>query len=99
MPFMAVSLSEVAAEKIEMLNGSVADTPEDADFVLYISAVSKDTMSVRQRSVEDIVVLSKNNEVALVDLSQYYRFMELLLPIHLLLCLVIKITQIKHYLK
>ena len=81
MPFMAVSLSEVAVEKIEMLNGNVADTPEDADFVLYISAVSKDTMSVRQRSVDDIVVLSKNNEVALVDLSQHYRFIELLLPI------------------
>lgn len=81
MPFMAVSLEECVNEKIEMLSGSVAATPDEADFTLYVSANSTDTMSTRKRSVDDLSILTKENDVALVDLSQHYRFNEILLPL------------------
>ena len=81
LPFMAVSLEDCANEKIDMLYGETVAMPKDADFTLYISANSTDTMNTRKRSVEDIFTLTKEREVALVDLSEHYRFAEILLPL------------------
>lgn len=81
LPFMAVSLEDCVNEKIEMLRGEMVATPKESDFTLYISANSTDTMNTRKRSVEDIMTLTKENEVALVDLSEHYRFSEILLPL------------------
>lgn len=81
MPFMAVSLEDCINEKINMQSANIVTTPDEADFTLYVSAISTDTMNVRKRSVEDIFTLTKSNEVALVDLSEHYRFSEILLPL------------------
>ena len=81
LPFMAVSLEECVNEKIAMLYGEDVPMSKDADFTLYVSSNSTDTMNTRKRSVEDIFTLTKENEVALVDLSEHYRFAEILLPL------------------
>ena len=81
MPFMAVSLEDCVKEKLDMLGAEETQTPKEADFTLYISANSTDTMNTRKRSVEDILTLSEENEVALVDLSQHYRYAEIILPL------------------
>ncbi|MBO6303598.1 MAG: DUF4127 family protein, partial [Selenomonadaceae bacterium] len=81
MPFMAVSLEDCVKEKLDMLGAEETQTPKEADFTLYISANSTDTMNTRKRSVEDILTLAEENEVALVDLSQHYRYAEILLPL------------------
>lgn len=81
MPFMAISLEDCVKEKLTMLGAIETQTPSEADFTIYISANSTDTMNTRKRSVEDILTLTEENEVALVDLSQHYRYAEILLPL------------------
>lgn len=81
MPFMAISLEDCVKEKLTMLGAIETQTPSEADFTMYISANSTDTMNTRKRSVEDILTLTEENEVALVDLSQHYRYAEILLPL------------------
>lgn len=81
MPFMAISLEDCVKEKLAMLGATETQTPAEADFTMYVSANSTDTMNTRKRSVEDLLTLTEENDVALVDLSWHYRYGEILLPL------------------
>ncbi|MEX5286020.1 DUF4127 family protein [Selenomonas sputigena] len=82
LPFMAISLQETAWEKIALFGGEPADTPENADFVLFIAAGSEKTVGSRSESAERLAhYLTAGVPVALVDLSKHFAAEETLLPL------------------
>ncbi len=81
MPYMAVSVEETVLEKIHMLHGETTASPDAADFILYISCGTEDTLAVRQKSAAHIKeLLTSGKKVALVDLSKHFTAEETLLP-------------------
>lgn len=81
MPYMAVSTAATAAEKIQMLHGRLVDTPEEADFILFISCGTEKTAGSRAASAQRIMdYLNTGKKVALVDLSKHFTAEETLLP-------------------
>ena len=82
LPFMAISLRETAREKIAVFGGECTASAASADFVLFISAGSEETLSSRRKSVERIErYLASGTPVALVDLSRHFAAEETLLPL------------------
>ena len=82
LPFMAVSLRETAMEKVAVVGGECTASAASADFVLFISAGSEETLSSRRKSVERIERhLASGTPVALVDLSRHFAAEETLLPL------------------
>ena len=82
LPFMAISLRETAREKIAVFGGECTASAASADFVLFISAGSEETLSSRRKSVERIERhLASGTPVALVDLSRHFAAEETLLPL------------------
>ena len=81
MPYMASSTEETAREKIQMLQGEIVTDPADADFILYLSCGTKDSLSGRQANVRQIQDwLAEGRRIALVDLSEHFQAQEVLLP-------------------
>ena len=83
-PFMAVSNDITAREKIILLGGTYAETPEDADMTLFISAGDSNTDTLTSRIPAAAAIkkmLAENHRIALVDLSRHFCTEETLLPI------------------
>ena len=83
MPYMAVSTGVCAEEKVQLLGGRLAETPEEADFTLLISTndADKDTMSSRQETVQFLTdSLEAGHPIGLVDLSKHFTATETVLP-------------------
>lgn len=83
MPYMAVSTGVCTEEKIRLTGGSLAASPEEADFTLLVSTndTDKDTLWSRGacvRLLEDN--LAKGQPTALVDLSKHFNADETVLP-------------------
>lgn len=83
MPYMAVSTRVCTEEKIRLTGGSLAASPEEADFTLLVSTndTDKDTLWSRGacvRLLEDN--LAKGQPTALVDLSKHFNADETVLP-------------------
>lgn len=84
LPFMAVSTERTAQEKIALIGGKLASTPEDADLILYLSAGDNETDTVSRRSanVREIrEAVNDGQNIALVDLSRRFVSQETLLPL------------------
>ena len=82
-PYMAVSTGVCTEEKIRLTGGSLAASPEEADFTLLVSTndTDKDTLWSRGacvRLLEDN--LAKGQPTALVDLSKHFNADETVLP-------------------
>ncbi len=81
MPYMAVSTAATAAEKIQMLHARIVSSPEEADFILFISCGTEKNTGSRTTSVQHIkTFLAEGKKVALVDLSQHFTAEETLFP-------------------
>ena len=83
MPYMAVSTGVCTEEKIRLTGGSLAASPEEADFTLLVSTndTDKDTLWSRGacvRLLEDN--LAKGQPTALVDLSKHFNADVTVLP-------------------
>lgn len=83
LPYMAVNLEDCAREKAALLGIRLADSPEEADFILFISAndAEEDTLHSRADSTKRLkAYLAQDKPVALVDLSEHFLAEETLLP-------------------
>lgn len=82
LPYMGATLEKTAREKIHFTCGTIAASPETADFTLYISANDKATANTRKAAAATINTLLDNKRaVALVDLAEHLRLDETLLPV------------------
>ena len=83
MPYMAVDMETTAREKIVLLGAEETSFPEEADIILFLSAMDnkEDTLQSRARSLEKLQSYqAQGKEIALVDLSQHFAAAECLLP-------------------
>ena len=84
MPYMAVTMSASAEEKLRMLNTLPVSMQEDADFSLFLSANDweEDTLGSRLSSARQLKKLTEEGgKVAIVDLTRHFSSEEALLPI------------------
>lgn len=83
LPYMAVNMEDTAREKLTLLGAREAATPEEADFILFMSAGDneEDTLGARSSSLARLQSYhGQDKELALVDLSQHFAASECLLP-------------------
>ena len=83
MPYMAVDMETTAREKIAMIGARETDKPEEADLILFLSAMDneEDTLKSRAASLEKLKTYqAQGKAIALVDLSQHFAASECLLP-------------------
>lgn len=84
MPYMAVTMSASAEEKLRMLNALPVSLQEDADFSLFLSANDweEDTLGSRLPSAKQLKRLTaEGKKAAVVDLTRHFSAEEALLPI------------------
>jgi len=84
MPYMAVTLAEVAAEKLRFLGISETAEPCGADFSLIISAndYAADTLGTRRGLIKKMGAYRQSGlPIALVDLSRHFSRCETVLPL------------------
>ncbi len=82
LPYMAIPIKNVVGEKISQLKLKVIDSPDKADFTLFIFVNDKFDSYKKISSFNKINNLIKNNyKVALVDLSENFNKDETLLPV------------------
>ncbi len=84
MPYMAVTMSASAEEKLRMLNALPVSFQEDADFSLFLSANDweEDTLGSRLPSAKQLKRLTaEGKNAAVVDLTRHFSSEEALLPI------------------
>ncbi len=82
MPYMAISNQDTAKERLSFHNNIMVSTPEEADYILFISATDEETMDRRRYNAEKLLgYQQKGKPVALVDLSKNFTASEALLPI------------------
>lgn len=84
MPYMAVTMSTSAQEKLRMLNSISVERQEDADFSLFLSANDweEDTLGSRLSSAKQLKNLTEEGrKAAIVDLTRHFSSEEALLPI------------------
>ncbi|SFT74479.1 Protein of unknown function [Selenomonas sp. GACV-9] len=84
MPYMAISTAETVREKIALLGGEESDTPDAADFTLFVSTCNsdEDDLASRMQTVGYLQIARKNDQpVALVDLSKHFTAQETVLPL------------------
>lgn len=83
MPYMAVSTGICTEEKIRLAGGTLAASPEEADFTLLVSTndSDKDTLWSRGACVSLLEEnIAKGQPTALVDLSKHFDSAETVLP-------------------
>ncbi len=83
MPYMAVSNEATAGEKIALMGGRPAASPEDADFTLLIATMDsgQDESDARAATAARISEgLNAGRSIALVDLSKHFTAEETILP-------------------
>ena len=82
MPYMAICNQDTAHERLNFHHDFIVDTPEEADYILFISATDEETMDRRHYNAEKLLDYQKlGKPVALVDLSKNFIAQEALLPI------------------
>lgn len=82
MPYMAISAGDTAEEKLRMLHAVPASSPEEADFILFLSAndSDEDTLGSRRDSLR-YLEQQKGRPIALVDLGRHFQKSEILMPL------------------
>ena len=81
LPYMGTTMENTAREKIRFARGTIALSPDAADFTLYLSANDETTKRNRGTAAAEInTLLNENRAVALVDLSEHLCLDETLLP-------------------
>ena len=83
MPYMAVDMETTAREKIALLGGEEINNPEEADFILFMSAIDnkEDTLKSRAKSTARLNKYQlAGKQLAIVDLSQHFTGSECLFP-------------------
>lgn len=82
MPFMAGTVGETVEEKLKLLGAKKTLTSEEADFTLFVSCVTSDTLDTRSSTATRIKELAgKNAFPAFVDLSKKFTPEESVLPL------------------
>ncbi len=82
MPYMAICNQDTAHERLNFHHDFIVSTPEEADYILFISATDEETMDRRHYNAEKLLDYQKlGKPVALVDLSKNFIAQEALLPI------------------
>ena len=83
MPFMPVSVSQSVKEKIVLAGGTPADSPQTADFILYVHIGTKKMQGNQlvRASQEVNQLLQDGYKVALIDLAEDFYASETLLPV------------------
>lgn len=82
MPYMAICNQDTAHERLNFHHDFIVGTPEEADYILFISATDEETMDRRHYNAEKLLDYQKlGKPVALVDLSKNFIAQEALLPI------------------
>jgi len=82
MPFMPHSVARTVQEKLAIVGAVETQSPEDADFILYVHIGTQKTKnSMLLAAAKDVnQLLAAGEKVALVDLSEDYYGHETLLP-------------------
>lgn len=82
MPYMPHTIRRTVQEKIALIGGVEAASPQDADFVLYVHAGSRQTsystLTAQAQNITNLI--EQGYKIALVDLSENYYANETLLP-------------------
>ena len=82
MPYMAICNQDTANERLNFHHDIIVSTPEEADYILFISATDEETMDRRRYNAEKLLDYQQRGKpVALVDLSKSFISQEALLPI------------------
>lgn len=82
MPYMAICNQDTAHERLNFHHDVIVSTPEEADYILFISATDEETMDRRRYNAEKLLDYQQRGKpVALVDLSKSFIAQEALLPI------------------
>ena len=82
MPYMAICNQDTAHERLNFHHDIIVSTPEEADYILFISATDEETMDRRRYNAEKLLDYQQRGKpVALVDLSKSFIAQEALLPI------------------
>ncbi|MBE6105548.1 DUF4127 family protein [Anaerovibrio lipolyticus] len=82
MPYMSICNQDTAHERLNFHHDFIVSTPEEADYILFISATDEETMDRRHYNAEKLLDYQKlGKPVALVDLSKNFIAQEALLPI------------------
>lgn len=81
MPFMPNTVGKTVEEKIAIAGGLQVDTPEQADFILYVhvgTKKNKESLKPAAQEVQNLIL--QGYKVALVDLTENFQISESLLP-------------------
>lgn len=82
LPYMAAPVGQIVNEKIAMTGGQIVQSPEAADFILYIHIGNSKNLSTRLLGVKRVNNwLAAGKKVAIVDLSKHFSAEETLLPV------------------
>ena len=82
MPYMATSVSSTVNEKIRLMHAQSVDSPDKADFVLFVFVGTDKNLNTRYESAQRLqALLKKKYRIALVDLSEHFSAEETLFPI------------------
>ncbi|MBR1697304.1 MAG: DUF4127 family protein, partial [Anaerovibrio sp.] len=82
MPYMAICNQDTVHERLNFHHDFIVGTPEEADYILFISATDEETMDRRHYNAEKLLDYQQSGKpVALVDLSKNFIAQEALLPI------------------
>lgn len=81
LPYMGATLEETAREKLRLVN-AVPAAPEDALFILFLSAGDAQAPDARRRAAQALdALVREKRRAALVDLAVHFRADETLLPL------------------
>lgn len=83
MPFMPHSVDATVNEKIQMMNGTLVDSPEKADYILFVHIGTRknlhgSTLDTAAKSIQQYI--AQGYKVAIVDLTEDFYGSETLYP-------------------
>lgn len=82
MPYMPHSVATTVKEKIHILDGIEAGSPEEADFLLFVYIGTEENQAQRFTVAKRIqTLLEQDYKIALVDLSEHFESGETILPL------------------
>jgi len=82
MPFMPNTVGKTVQEKINIAGGLQVDSPQEADYILYVHVGTKDSKSLLKPAAQELEnLLNQGYKVALVDLTENFQISETLLPV------------------